>query len=36
MWKTRFAMRESRTELRARDGEPALKRLYLPLSAPAA
>jgi hypothetical protein len=36
MWKTRYAMRESRTELGARDGEPALRRLYLPLSDPAA
>lgn len=36
MWKSRYAMRESRTELRARDGEPALRRLYLPLSKPAA
>ena len=36
MWKARYAMRESRTELRARDGEPALRRLYLPLSDPAA
>ena len=36
MWKSRYAMRESRTELMARDGEPALRRLYLPLSKPAA
>ena len=36
MWKSRYAMRESRTELTARDGEPALRRLYLPLSKPAA
>ncbi len=35
MWKARYAMRVSRTELRARDGGPALRRLYLPLSAPA-
>lgn len=36
MWKTRCAMRESRTELRTRPGEPALRRLYLPLRDPAA
>jgi len=35
MWKHRYAMRESRTELKARDGEPTLRRLYLPLSKPA-
>lgn len=28
MWKSRYAMRESRTELMARDGQPALRRLY--------
>lgn len=31
-WKSRYAMRESRTELMARDGEPALRRLYVPAS----
>ena len=30
MWKSRYAMLESRTALMARDGEPALRRLYLP------
>ncbi|WCB95707.1 hypothetical protein DSM104299_04456 [Baekduia alba] len=36
MWKSRYAMRESQTELKARDGEPVLRRLYVPLSKPAA
>lgn len=35
MWKLRYALRESRTELRVRDGESVLRRLYLPLSKPA-
>lgn len=36
MWQRRYAMRASRTELRMPEGAPPLRRLYLPLSEPAA
>jgi hypothetical protein len=34
VWRKRFGMRNSRTRAPARDGEPALKRMFLPLRAP--
>jgi hypothetical protein len=34
MWRTRFKMRPSRTKLTTGDGEPTLKRLFLPLRKP--
>jgi hypothetical protein len=34
MWRTKFKMRNSRTSLPAREGEPTLKRMFLPLRSP--
>lgn len=35
MWRKKYKMRNSRTRLPAREGEPALKRMFLPLRDPA-